>query len=60
MIDTEIHERAGSPERVARLTPGVPMRRIASPDEVARPILFLLSQDASYMTGSVIRVGGGR
>jgi NAD(P)-dependent dehydrogenase (short-subunit alcohol dehydrogenase family) len=60
MIDTEIHERAGSPERVARLTPGVPMRRIASPDEVAKPILFLLSSDASYMTGSVIRVGGGR
>jgi NAD(P)-dependent dehydrogenase (short-subunit alcohol dehydrogenase family) len=60
MIDTEIHARAGSPERVARLMPGVPMRRIASPEEVARPILFLLSSDASYVTGAILRIGGGR
>jgi len=60
MIDTEIHARSGDAERVARLTPTVPMRRVAAPEEVARPILFLLSPAASYITGAVLRVGGGR
>ncbi len=60
MIDTEIHERAGAGDRVARLVPGVPMRRIGSAEEVAKGILFLLSDDSSYVTGTVLRIGGGR
>jgi NAD(P)-dependent dehydrogenase (short-subunit alcohol dehydrogenase family) len=60
MIDTEIHARSGAAERVARLVPGVPMKRIGTAEEVARAILFLLSDDASYVTGTVLRIGGGR
>jgi NAD(P)-dependent dehydrogenase (short-subunit alcohol dehydrogenase family) len=60
MIDTEIHARSGAAERVARLVPGVPMKRIGTAEEVAKAILFLLSDDSSYVTGAVLRIGGGR
>lgn len=60
LIDTELHAKGGEPGRAQRLAHMVPMGREASPEEVARPILFLLSDDASYMTGSAIEVTGGR
>ncbi len=60
LIDTDIHAKGGEPGRAQRLAHMVPMGREAHPDEVARPILFLLSDDASYMTGSFIEVTGGR
>jgi len=60
MIDTEIHASAGVPDRVARFTPMVPMKRAGSTEEVAEAILWLLSDAASYVTGANIRVGGGR
>jgi len=60
MIDTEIHAASGSPERVARIIPTVPMRRIGTPEEVAQTILWLLSDSASYVTGAIIDVSGGR
>jgi NAD(P)-dependent dehydrogenase (short-subunit alcohol dehydrogenase family) len=61
LIETEIHEVAGPPGRLARLTPGVPLGgRSGTPEEVAGPVLFLMSDAASYMTGAIIRVGGGR
>lgn len=60
MIDTEIHAASGSPERVARIIPTVPMRRIGTPEEVAQTILWLLSDSASYVTGALIDVSGGR
>ncbi|MFK7876853.1 MAG: SDR family oxidoreductase [Paracoccaceae bacterium] len=60
LIDTEIHAKGGEPGRAQRLAHMVPMQRPASADEVAKPILFLLSDDASYMTGSAIEVTGGR
>lgn len=60
LIDTDIHESAGQPDRVERMTPQIPIQRPGSIEEVARPILFLLSDDASYMTGAVLRIAGGR
>lgn len=60
LITTEMHASGGEPERVARLAPGVPMGRGGSPEEVARAILWLLSEEASYTTGAILDVSGGR
>ena len=60
MIDTEIHASSGTPERVARIIPIVPMKRIGTPEEVAQTILWLLSDSASYVTGAIVDVAGGR
>jgi NAD(P)-dependent dehydrogenase (short-subunit alcohol dehydrogenase family) len=60
MIDTEIHASSGTPERVARIIPSVPMKRIGTPEEVAQTILWLLSDSASYVTGAIVDVSGGR
>jgi NAD(P)-dependent dehydrogenase (short-subunit alcohol dehydrogenase family) len=56
LIDTEIHV----PGRLERLGPSTPMGRVGTADEVAEAIVFLLSDAASYITASVLRVGGGR
>ena len=60
LIDTAIHAKAGAPDRIATMGPGVPMGRAGSADEVARVILFLLSDDAAYVTGALLPVSGGR
>ena len=60
LIDTDIHAAAGKPDRVARLAPTVPIRRAGSAEETAKPILWLLSDEASYVTGAILRVAGGR
>ena len=60
LIDTEIHARGGRPERVARITPTIPMERIGTAREVAASVLWLLSPEASYVTGAVLDVSGGR
>jgi NAD(P)-dependent dehydrogenase (short-subunit alcohol dehydrogenase family) len=61
LIETEIHEAAGPPGRLARLVHSVPLEgRAGTAEEVAGPVLFLMSDAASYMTGAIIRVGGGR
>ena len=60
IIHTDIHADGGEPDRVNRLGPTLPMRRGGEPIEVARAILWLLSGEASYSTGTFIDVGGGR
>jgi NAD(P)-dependent dehydrogenase (short-subunit alcohol dehydrogenase family) len=60
VIYTEIHARGGEPNRVDRVKVFVPMKRGGTADEVARAILWLLSDEASYTTGSFIDVTGGR
>ena len=60
IIDTEIHASGGEPGRVARLGPQQPMGRGGHAIEVARAILWLLSDEASYTTGTFIDVAGGR
>lgn len=56
---TGIHAKAGEPERPARLVPLIPMRRLAEPEEIAEAVLWMMSDAASYVTGSTLRCGGG-
>ena len=58
-IYTEMHAKGGEPERVERLKMRVPMQRGGQPDEIARAILWLLSDEASYATGTIVDVAGG-
>ena len=60
ITDTEIHAKGGAPDRAARLAHKIPMQRPGTAEEIARAILFLLSEDASYITGSTLDVSGGR
>src|SRR6185295_7248230 len=60
VIRTEIHGSGGEPNRVERVKSAVPMKRGGEPEEVARAILWLLSDEASYSTGAFIDVSGGR
>ncbi len=60
LIETDIHETSGKPDRIKELAPGVPMRRSGTAEEAAEPVLWLMSPAASYVTGAVIRVSGGR
>lgn len=59
-IYTDMHASGGEPERVDRLAPAIPMKRGGQAAEVANSIAWLLSDDASYVTGSIIDVAGGR
>ena len=59
-IYTDMHASGGEPGRVDRVKASVPMKRGGSPEEVARAIVWLLSDEASYTTGSFIDVSGGR
>jgi NAD(P)-dependent dehydrogenase (short-subunit alcohol dehydrogenase family) len=58
-IYTELHASGGEPSRVDRLAPSIPMKRGGHPDEIARAILWLMSDEASYCTGTVIDASGG-
>ena len=60
IIDTEIHASGGDPDRVRRLGSSLPMGRAGTAEEVARAILWLASDAASYTTGAVVDVSGGR
>ena len=60
IIATDIHASGGKPDRAAQMAPQVPMQRSGSAAEVAEAIIWLLSDAASYTTGSVLDVTGGR
>lgn len=61
LVDTELHAReSGEPDRLRRVGPNVPLGRAGHPEEIAAPIVWLLSPEASYTTGAVLRVAGGR
>ncbi len=60
IIETDIHAPGGLPERAKQMAPMVPMQRAGSADEVAQAIVWLLSDAASYTTGAILDVSGGR
>ena len=60
IIDTDIHASGGLPDRARDLAPLVPIQRAGSPDEVAEAIVWLLSTNSSYTTGTLLDVTGGR
>jgi NAD(P)-dependent dehydrogenase (short-subunit alcohol dehydrogenase family) len=60
LTDTDIHETAGAPGRMASIAPNIPMKRAASPEEIANAIIWLTSDEASYVNGAILDVAGGR
>jgi NAD(P)-dependent dehydrogenase (short-subunit alcohol dehydrogenase family) len=60
LVDTEIHAANGEPGRLQRLMPSIPMSRAGKPEEIAEGVLWLLSPAASYVTGAILEIGGGR
>lgn len=60
IIDTEIHASGGQPDRIAGMKDMLPMKRAGTVDEVAHAVLYLLSDEASYTTGAILNVSGGR
>ena len=60
VIDTEIHASGGLPNRARDMAPGIPMQRPGQAQEVADAVLYLLSSSASYVTGAILNVSGGR
>ena len=60
IIDTDIHASGGLPDRAAQMAPSVPLQRAGTSQEVAAAIVWLLSDEASYATGTIIDVTGGR
>ena len=60
LIDTDIHASGGEPDRAQRLAPMVPMKRVGKAEEIANAVVWLMSDEASYVTGTTIDVSGGR
>lgn len=59
-IDTEMHAAMGAPDRAREIAGNVPLRRVGRAEEIAAAVAWLMSPDASYTTGTVLRVAGGR
>lgn len=60
LVQSPLHERNGDPGRPDRLRPSVPLGRIGEPEDIADAVVFLASDNASYITGHILEVGGGR
>ena len=60
LIETDIHASGGQPDRLSRLRAQIPMQRVGRPQEVAATIVWLCSDEASYVTGAILDVSGGR
>jgi NAD(P)-dependent dehydrogenase (short-subunit alcohol dehydrogenase family) len=60
LIDTDIHASGGEPDRAHRLAHMVPMKRVGSAEEIANAIVWLMSDEASYVTSAILDVSGGR
>ena len=60
LVETDIHEEAGDPGRPARLASTIPLGRAGTPEEIAVGVIWLLSPAASYVTGAILDMGGGR
>jgi len=60
LVQTDIHLEAGDPNRAARLALTVPLGRAGTPEEIAEGVIWLLSPAASYVTGTILAIGGGR
>lgn len=60
VIDTEFHATGGVPDRAQQLAPSVPLQRVGTAEEVASAVLWLLSDEAGYVTGTTLAVTGGR
>ncbi|MGP3968106.1 glucose 1-dehydrogenase [Streptomyces sp. 6N223] len=59
-ITTDMHATMGDPDRAHRMAAAVPLRRPGTPEEIANAVAWLLSDEASYTTGAILRVAGGR
>jgi NAD(P)-dependent dehydrogenase (short-subunit alcohol dehydrogenase family) len=60
LIETDLHAASGAPDRLERLAPTIPMQRAGTAQEIAAGVLWLLSPAASYVTGTIVEIGGGR
>ncbi len=58
LVDTELHAANGEPGRLERVSPSIPIGRAGTPEEIARGVLWLLSDAASYVTGTILEIGG--
>jgi NAD(P)-dependent dehydrogenase (short-subunit alcohol dehydrogenase family) len=60
LVETDMHAAAGMPDRTRRLAPLIPMKRVGQPEEIAEGVVWLLSDAASFVTGAVLPISGGR
>ncbi|MCO5223135.1 MAG: SDR family oxidoreductase [Thermomicrobiales bacterium] len=60
LIESDLHADNGDPGRPARMAPSIPMQRSGQPEEIAEGVVWLLSPAASYVTGAILEIGGGR
>lgn len=60
LTDTDLHTASGDPGRLARMAPGIPLRRAGTADEIAGAVAWLMSDAAAYVTATTLRVTGGR